>query len=73
MLINSELVPKTVANTAEFERFISHLMQSKGTCCYAPSKRYCEQGKRLKEAYTHEGKKAYDKLRQHRNTGFNRY
>ncbi|UYZ84310.1 hypothetical protein MTZ49_01640 [Entomomonas sp. E2T0] len=56
-----------------FNDFMNHLMANKGGCCHAPSGRYCEQGKRLKEAYTHEGKKAYDKLRQRRNTGFNRY
>lgn len=38
-------------NTAEFERFIDHLMKSKGSCCYAPAKRYCGIGLRLKREY----------------------
>lgn len=44
-------------NTAEFERFIDHLMQSKGTCCYAPAKRYCAKGLRLKREYEESLKK----------------
>lgn len=38
-------------NTKEFYDFMNHLMKSKGTCCYAPSKRYCEIGLRLKREY----------------------
>lgn len=38
-------------NTKEFYDFMNHLMKSKGTCCYAPSKRYCEIGLRLKRKY----------------------
>lgn len=34
-----------------FNAFIDHLMRSKGSCCYAPSNRYCETGGALKTAY----------------------
>lgn len=42
---------KDQVNTTEFYTFLDHLMKSKGTCCYAPSKRYCEIGLRLKKEY----------------------
>lgn len=42
---------KDQVNTTEFYAFLDHLMKSKGTCCYAPAKRYCEIGLRLKREY----------------------
>lgn len=42
---------KDQVNTTEFYAFLDHLMKSKGTCCYAPSKRYCEISLRLKKEY----------------------
>lgn len=53
-----------------FNDFINHLMANKGGCCHAPSGRYCEQGKRLKAAYSKECKGAYYEFKQLRNTGF---
>lgn len=41
----------TNVNTKEFYAFINHLMESKGGCCYAPAKRYCETGLKLKRDY----------------------
>ncbi len=40
-----------MTNSKAFNAFIDHLMKSKGSCCYAPAKRYCEIGLRLKREY----------------------
>lgn len=33
------------------EAFINHLMDNKGSCCYAPANRFCDVGLKLKAAY----------------------
>ncbi len=54
-----------------FNEFINHLMQNKGTCCYAPSKRYCAVGKNLKDQYLKLCKQGeHDDFRQSRNKPF---
>jgi len=49
-----------------FDEFINHLMSNKGTCCFAPAKRYCAEGKRLKALYSRECKGAYYDFRSNR-------
>ena len=46
----TELTEEVKANPC-FNTFIDHLMRSKGACCHAPAKRYCDIGKALKTAY----------------------
>lgn len=46
-----------------FNAFINHLMDNKGTCCYAPSGRYCEEGSKLKQAYSLEVDRVMKTLR----------
>lgn len=49
-----------MGNSKEFNEFINHLMANKGTCYFAPANRYCEEGKRLKEAYSEALRRGYD-------------